>query len=151
MQPTTKRLVSVAALISAVSFFGFVLAFIFQWPSYFVPGGVAADSKVTLGDLVDGTPLSIPLVPWAVLIAFTFLASSRRWWGTIAVVVLCLLGMLFIFGGWGEAFGPPNPDVPRAVLLAAGLVYGLLGLSLLLSGILDLIDRIKIGRAKAES
>jgi hypothetical protein len=33
--------------------------------------------------------------------------------------------------------------VPRAVLVAAGVVYGVLGLTLLLSGIVDLIDRVR--------
>ncbi len=148
MKPTTKRLVSVAALISAVSAFGFVLAFVFQWPSHFVIGGVE-DSRVTLGDLVVGTPASIPLTPWAVLILSTFLAASRRWWGTLAVVFLCLLGVVFVIGGWGEAFGPSNPHVPRPVLLACGVVYALLGLSLSLCAVLDLIDRVKSRRAKA--
>src|SRR4028119_2510524 len=43
----------------------------------------------------------------------TLLACSRRWWGTLAVVVLCLLGALFVFGGLGEAFAPRTPFVPR--------------------------------------
>jgi uncharacterized protein involved in exopolysaccharide biosynthesis len=59
------------------------------------------------------------------------------------VVVLCLLGALFIFGELGEAFAPPTPFVPRAVLIAAGVVYGGLGLALVLSGIADLIDRVR--------
>ncbi len=62
------------------------------------------------------------------------------------MVVLSFLGALFILGGLGEAFAPPNPFVPRAVLVAAGVVYGLLGLALLLAGILDLIDRVRARR-----
>ena len=85
----------------------------------------------------------MPLGPWIALTAFALLACSRRWWGTIAVVVLSLLGALFIFGGLGEAFAPPTPFVPRAVLVAAGVVYGGLGLALVLSGIADLIDRAR--------
>jgi uncharacterized membrane protein HdeD (DUF308 family) len=89
---------------------------------------------------------SLPLFPWIALTVFALLARSRRWWGTIAVVVLCLLGALFIFGGLGEAFAPPTPYVPRAVLIAAGVVYGGLGLALLLSGVADLIDRVRARR-----
>jgi uncharacterized membrane protein HdeD (DUF308 family) len=77
---------------------------------------------------------------------FALLARSRRWWGSIAVVVLCLLGALLIFGGLGEAFAPPTPYVPRAVLIAAGVVYGGLGLALMLSGVVDLIDRVRARR-----
>ena len=80
------------------------------------------------------------------LTVFALLARSRRWWGTIVVVVLCLLGALFIFGGLGEAFAPSTPFVPRAVLIAAGVVYGGLGLALVLSGIADLIDRVRARR-----
>jgi hypothetical protein len=148
MKPTKKRLLAVAVLISMVSALGFVLAFVFQWPSHFVLGDVE-DSRVTLQDLVAGTPASIPLTPWAVLVVATLLASSRRWWGTIGVVVLGLLGMVFVLGGWGEVFGPSNPHVPRLVLAACGVVYGLLGLSLSLCAVLDLIGRVRIGRAKA--
>jgi predicted phage tail protein len=57
------------------------------------------------------------------------------------VVVLCLLGGLFVTGAFGEAFAPSTPYVPRAVLVGAGVVYGVLGLSLVLSGIAELIDR----------
>jgi hypothetical protein len=77
---------------------------------------------------------------------FALLARSRRWWGTLAVVVLCLLGAMFVFGGLGEAFAPPTPYVPRAVLISAGVVYGGLGLALMLSGIADLIDRVRTKR-----
>jgi hypothetical protein len=62
------------------------------------------------------------------------------------VVVLCLLGALFVFGGLGEAFAPRTPYVLRAVLIAAGVVYGGLGLALVLSGIADLIDRVRAKR-----
>ena len=99
------------------------------------------------GELVaKGTVTSLPLYPWIALTVFALLARSRRWWGTIAVVVLCLLGALFIFGGLGEAFAPYTPYVPRAVLIAAGVVYGGLGLALVLSGIADLIDRVRARR-----
>ncbi len=62
------------------------------------------------------------------------------------MVVLCLLGALFAFGGLGAAFAPSTPYVPRAVLVAAGVVYGGLGLALVVSGIADLIDRARARR-----
>ena len=62
------------------------------------------------------------------------------------MVVLCLLGALSIFGGLGEAFAPTTPYVPRVVLVAAGVVYGGLGLALLLSSIAELIDRVRARR-----
>lgn len=145
MRPTTRRLFSVAVLIFIASVVGLVLALIFQWPAQL--GGGSGNPNVTAGELVaNGTVTSLPLGPWIALTVFALLARSRRWWGSIAVVVLCLLGALFIFGGLGEAFAPPTPYVPRAVLVAAGVVYGGLGLALLLSSIAELIDRVRARR-----
>ncbi len=122
-----------------VSLIGLVLAIIFQWPTQFDGSG---NPNVTAGEVVTGgTATSIPLGPWVALTVFAFLARSRRWWGTLAVVALCLLGGLFIIGAFGEAFAPSTAYVPRAVLVGAGVVYGVLGLSLVLSGIAELIDR----------
>jgi len=145
MRSTTQRLCSVCVLIFIVSVVGLILALLFQWPSQL--GGGLGNPNVRAGELVaNGTVSSLPLGPWITLTVFAFLARRQRWWGTLAVVVLCLLGALFIFGGLGEAFAPPTPFVPRAVLVAAGIVNGLLGLALLVSGILDLIDRVRTRR-----
>ncbi|HZB83975.1 MAG TPA: hypothetical protein VE288_14165 [Rubrobacteraceae bacterium] len=143
MRPTTRRLISVAVLILGVSVAGFVLGSIFYWPSQVVLDG-SAGHNVTAGNPVQGNVTSIPLPPMVALAVFAFLASSRRWWGTLAVVVLCLLGVLFIFGALGEVFTPPSPYVPRAVLIATAVVYSLLGLSLLLLGTADLVDRVRV-------
>ncbi len=145
MPPTTRRLFLVAVLINVVSVVGFILAYVFQWPSEFVTGEVT-EHNVTLADIVTGTVSSIPLAPWVALVVFTLLARSRRWWGTLAVVVLCLLGVVFMIGGYGEVSTPPTPYVPRAVLVTAGVVYGVLGLSLLVAGVIDLIDRVRTRR-----
>jgi len=147
VNPKTKRLVAVAALIFVVSIVGLVLALVFQWPSQL--GGGSGNPNITAGELVaNGTVTSLPLGPWIALTVFAFVARSRRWWGSFAVVALCLLGALFIFGGMGEAFAPPTPYVPRVVLVAAGLVYGLLGLALLLLGIVDLVDRVRARKSE---
>jgi hypothetical protein len=145
MRPTTRRLFLIAVLIFIASVVGLVLALIFQWPTQL--GGGSGNPTVTAEELVaNGTVTSLPLYPWIALTVFALLARSRRWWGTLAVVILCLLGALFIFGGLGEAFAPPTPYVPRAVLIAAGVVYGGLGLALVLSAIADLIDRARARR-----
>jgi hypothetical protein len=46
--------------------------------------------------------------------------------------------MHFVFGGVGEAFTPPTPYVPGAVLVAARVVY-VMGSALPLSGAAALI------------
>ncbi len=92
--------------------------------------------------VAGGTATSIPVAPWIALGVFTLLARSRRWWGTVAVVLLCLLGPLFVIGGLGEAFAPSNPHVSRAVLVTSGAVASLLGLTLVASGVADIADRL---------
>jgi hypothetical protein len=145
MEPTTRRLFSVCVALFVASLVGLVLALVFQWPAQL--GGGSGNPNITAGELVaNGTVTSLPLFPWIALTAFALLARSRRWWGTLAVVVLCLLGALFVFGGLGEAFAPSTPYVPRAVLVAAGVVYGGLGLALVVSGVADLIDRARARR-----
>ncbi len=150
MEPTTRRLFSVCVLIFVASVVGGVLALVFQWPAQLsrtLEGGGLGSPTVTAGELVvNGTVTSLPLGPWIALTVFALLARSRRWWGSVAVVALCLLGALFIFGGLGEAFAPPTPYVPRSVLVVAGVVYGGLGLALLVSGIADLVDRVRARR-----
>lgn len=149
MRPTTRRLVSLGTLIIVLSLVGFVLALIFQWPSQFTLDP-AADSTVTFGDFVQGTVTSIPLIPMIVLAIATALAASRRWWGTLGVVLLALIGPVFVLGGLGEAFSEPTPDVPRAVVVVAGAIYVLLGVSLLAFAIIDLIDRVRNRSARHE-
>ena len=145
MEPPTRRLFLVAVLINVVSVVGLVLALIFQWPAQL--GGGSGNPNITAEELAaNGTVTSLPLYPWIALIVFALLARSRRWWEAIAVVVLCLLGAFCIFGGLGESFAPSTPYFPRAVLIAAGVVYGGLGLALVLLGIADLIDRVRARR-----
>src|SRR5829696_6896252 len=127
MRPTTRRLVSVSVLILGISIVGFILGAIFYWPSQVVLDS-SAGHNVTAGNPIQGNVTSIPLPPM------------------IAVVVLCLLGVLFIFGALGEVFTPPSPYVPRVVLVATATVYSLLGISLLLLGIADLVDRVRVRR-----
>jgi hypothetical protein len=145
MRPTTQRLFSVCVLLFIVSVVGLVLALIFQWPAQL--GGGSGNPNIMAEELIaNGTVTSLPLGPWIALVVFALLARSRRWWGTLAVLVLYFLGALFVLGGLGEAFAPPTPYVPRAVLVVAGGVYVLLGLSLLLLGVADLVDRARAAR-----
>ena len=143
MRPTTRRLVSVSVLLLVVSIVGFILAVIFDWPGLFTLGE-PGDQNVTLADIGGGTANSIPLHPMIALAVFAILARGRRWWGTVAVVVLCLLGVVIMIGALGEV--QPNPHVPLGALVASVVTYGVLGLALLLSGIADLLDRVRARR-----
>lgn len=143
MRPTTRRLVSVSVLILAVSIVGGVLALAFQWPAQFDGQG---DPNAGLGEFIfSGTATSPPVIPVMVLLVlFILLAPSQRWWGTVSVVGLCLLAVLMFIASLGEAFAPPTPYVPRAVLVTSGVVGALLAVTLLLSGIIELVDRRRV-------
>ena len=86
-----------------------------------------------------------------ILIVSAVLATSTRWWGTVAVVVLTALGVVFTIGGWGEAFGPPNANVPRTVLVVGGIVWMLLGLSLATFGARELVARLRRARTTSSA
>lgn len=149
MRATTRRLVSVSALVFVASTVGAVLALAFGWPTQFDGSG---KPEITASEFVTGgTATSIPVVPWTALAVFALLARSRRWWGTAAVAGLCLLAVLFFIGGMGEAFAPPTPHVPRAVLLASGAAYALLAAALLFSGTAELVDRWRQTRHRPRS
>jgi len=146
-RPTTRRLVHVSLSIIGVSIIGFALGAIFYWPSQFVLGD-SAGHNVTAGNPIQGNVTSPPLPMWIVLALCAFFARGRHWVGVVAVVVLGLLGVVIINGALGEIYTPPSPFVPRAVLIATGVVYGLLGLALLLSSIADLVDRVRARRPR---
>ena len=143
MRSTTRRVVSVAALTLMVSIVGFILAVIFDWPGLARFGGPPSQN-VTLSNIMQGTLTSIPLPPMVALAVCAVLARSRRWWGTLAVVALCVLGVLFFFAALAEV--QPNPYVSLAVLVGAVVIYAILGLLLVLSSVLDLIDRVQLGQ-----
>jgi hypothetical protein len=61
------------------------------------------------------------------------------------VVGLCVLAVLTFIGSLGEAFETYTPGVPRAVLVISGVAGALLSVALLLSGVMELIDRARRG------
>lgn len=144
MRFTTRRLVSVSALLFVVWVVGTILSVVAGWPAQF--GGPGNPNNVAGEFLSRGTALSPPLSVMVALVVFTLLASSRRWWGTIGVVGLCLLAVATFVGSMGEAFAPSTPDVPRAVLILSGVLGVVLCPILLLTAIMELGDRARARR-----
>jgi hypothetical protein len=115
--------------LAAVSVVGFLLAWVFNWPSTFVLDETAADTSVSAEEFVTGTVTSIPLVPLVVLLLAATVSRRSDRWGTAGAVVLTLLGLLFTIGGLGEVLSD-NDEVARVVLVVGGLVFVVLGLAL---------------------
>src|SRR5438270_9476866 len=97
---SSARLVLVSLLILATIIIDLLVSFVYELPYEF---GGQGDPNNMAGDFVaHGTALAPPLVPIILLMVFAFLAPSRRWWGTLSVVGLILLGVLFTVGQLGE-------------------------------------------------
>ena len=144
MRPTTRRLVSVAGLLFVVWSLGTVVCIVAGWPAQF--GGPGNPNEVAGEFLGRGTALSPPLSVMVALVVFALLAPSRRWWGALGAVGLCLLAVATFIGSMGEAFAPSTPDVPRAVLVLSGVLGLVLCSALLATGIADLIDIVRSRR-----
>lgn len=123
-----ERVSAFAFLLAAVSIAGFALAWVFNWPSTVVLDD-AADPRVGLEDVVNGTVTSIPLVPLVLLVLAAFGSRSSGRLGTAATVVLLLLGVVFTVAG-GAEIASDNEVVSRSVLVVAGLLFAALGLAL---------------------
>jgi hypothetical protein len=103
-----------------------VLAIAANWPAQF--GGVGTDAGAEA--LTRGTALSAPLVPLLALafaIACLWRGAARMGAGVLAVVALAMLA-----GSLGEAFAPATTDVPKAVLVASGVIGTVLSAAVLL-------------------
>ncbi len=142
-----RRAVAVALALLLATPVGFILALGFQWPSDFVLAE-SVDDRVTMADIPTGTVTSMPLPPFVVLILATVAARSPRWWGTVGLVGLAVLGILFAFGGLGEVMSD-NPNVPKTVLVIAGCVYIIAGMLLSGTALAALRERLRRRRRTA--
>ena len=148
MRPTTKRLLAACGLYFAIQIPGAVVSVIYGLPGDFVlPGDEPANPDETLGEILSGqgAALVAPPPPLIALIVFMALALSRRSWGAIGTVGICLLSPLvalamFMESVTREVFPPSVSEVPVAVMVALFFIVPLL---MFVSGVLDLIDRVR--------
>lgn len=92
----------------------------------------------------NGTALGPPLMPLVVLVLFTPVALSRRWWGGVAEVLLSLVALAVLVGTLGEpttrtVFEPGSIDAVQALFRVATLAATL---ALFLGAVADLRLRI---------
>ena len=146
MRPSTRRLVWFAFIVLLLQVVVAIpVAIIFRWPYQF--GGPGDPNSVARDVVFAGTAISAPVIPILVaLAALTVLVRSPRWWGTLSAVAFCVVAVLIVIGGLGEAFAPSTPDVPRAVLITSGAVSAALGLTMLLLAAAELRDRVRAQR-----
>ena len=62
-------------------------------------------------------------------------------WGIAAAILLLLLGVVFVIGGFGEIFARDPATVPRVVLVVGGLIAAIGGVALASLGVAVLVER----------
>lgn len=148
MRPTTKRLLMACGLYFVIQIPGAVVSVIYGLPEDlpFDQAG-AGDPDNVLGEILSGqgAALVAPLPPLIALILFMALALSRRWWGAIGTVGICLLSLFIAFfmlmeSVTGEVFPPSVSEIPVAVMVA---LFFLVPLFMFVSGVQDLISRVR--------
>ena len=148
MRSTTTRLLAACGLYFAIQIPGAVVSVIYGLPGDFVlPGEEPAKPDEVLGEILSGqgAALVAPPPPLIALIVFMALALSRRWWGAIGTVGICLLSPLvalamFMESVTREVFPPSVSEIPVAMMVALFFIVPLL---MFLSGVLDLTGRVR--------
>ena len=148
MRTTTQRLLLACGLFFLIQIPGAVVSVLYRLPEdlTFDKAGAGNPDNV-LGEILSGqgAALVAPLPPLIVLIVFMAIARSRRWWGAIGTVGICLLSLLLILFMFMESvtaqvFPPSVSEIPVAVMVALFFIVPLL---MFLSGILDLVARAR--------
>jgi hypothetical protein len=151
MKPTTKRLLVACGMFFAIQIPGAVVSVIYRLPED-LRFDEPRDPDNVLGDILSGqgAALVVPLPPLIALILFMALALSRRWWGAIGTVGVCLLSLfvaffIFMESVTGRVFPPSVSEIPVAVMVA---LFFIVLLFMFLSGVLDLIDRVRTRKSE---
>jgi hypothetical protein len=114
------------------------LAVAFNWPSQF--GGVGTDAGQEL--LSRGTAISAPLAPAVGFVLIAILVRFSNWVGWLGIVLAFLTGVLVCVGGVGELVAEPTEHAPRAVLIASGVVWGVIAATFVVLGIAAARERL---------
>lgn len=128
-----QRFLTSCTVLFAVMVVGVIISIGAGWPAQF--GGQGDPDAVASEFLTRGTALAPPLIPLVLFALFAFGAQRDDRWGTIATIGAVLLAVVFVIGSLGEAFASETPDVPRAALLASGVIGALLSLTVIATGV----------------
>ncbi len=97
------------------------LAVAVNWPSQF---GDVVGTDAGQDWLSRGTAISAPLAPATCFVLVAILVRRPTWVGWLGIGLAFLTGILVLVGGMGELVAEPTADVPRAVLVASGVLWG---------------------------
>jgi hypothetical protein len=107
------------------------LAVAVNWPSQF--GGVVG-TDAGQDWLSRGTAISAPLAPVMCFVLIAILVRFRTWVGWLGIGLAFLTAVLVFVGGMGELIAEPTVHVPRAVLITAGVLWGVIAVIFVVLG-----------------
>ena len=92
--------------------------------------------------LSRGTAISAPLAPVICFVLIAILVRFDSWAGWLGIALAFLTGVLVFVGGMGELIAEPTGDVARAVLIMAGVLWGVIAATFLVLGIAATRERL---------
>ena len=132
------RLSVFALVVLIVNVLAAALAVAVNWPSQFGGAGTDAGQDV----LSRGTAISAPLAPVVGFILIAIMVRFGDWVGWLGIGLAFLTGVLVLVGGMGELVAEPTEDAPRAVLIASGVIWGVVAAIFVVLGIAAARERL---------
>ncbi|MDP8907723.1 MAG: hypothetical protein M3N47_01105 [Chloroflexota bacterium] len=108
-----------------------------DWRARFDPppdqGSVASELAL------NGSAISAPIAPLALLAACALLARRQDRWRVLGLIGIAVTGLVFIVAAIGEITASPSEHTPQAVLIFAGILSSTIGAALITLAVLDLV------------
>jgi hypothetical protein len=130
-RPANIRLSLFALGVLIANVLAATLAVAVNWPSQF--GGVVG-TDAGQDWLSRGTAISAPLAPVMCFVLIAILVRFRTWVGWLGIGLAFLTAVLVFVGGMGELIAEPTVHVPRAVLMTAGVLWGVIAVIFVVLG-----------------
>ena len=138
--PANPRLSVFAFVVLIANVLAATLAVAVNWPSQF--GGVVG-TDAGQDWLSRGTAISAPLAPAVCFVLVAILVRFGNRVGWLGIGLAFLTGILVFVGGMGELIAEPTDDVPRAVLITSGVIWGVIAAIFVVLGIAAARERLE--------
>jgi hypothetical protein len=137
--PADARLSLFALAVLVANALAAILAVALNWPSQF--GGVVG-TDAGQEWLSRGTAISAPLAPAVCFVLVAILVRSAGWVGWLGIGLTFLTAVLVLVGGMGELIAEPTADVTRTVLVASGVLWGVVAAVFVVLGVAAVRERL---------
>jgi len=144
--PASTRLSRFAVAVVVGNVLAATLAVAVNWPSQF-GGVVGTDAAEDV--LSRGTAISAPLAPVVCFVLIAILVRARSRVGWLGIGLTFPTAVLVLAGGMGELVAEPTDDVPGAVLVAAGVLWGGVAAAFVVLAVAATRERGSVARRQA--